>query len=182
MIYIGIDPGLEGAIAVLSDGKQPFVYPMPILESKGKREIEFAEVRKILLPYVVLDTIVAIERQIPIGSKREKVTIAATGQQAEVSISRGIASTGYFMENTGTLRGICIGLDLKHIRVLPQVWKSTVLTGLSWHGNKIASVLYVQGVYPMLDLRRTPKCRKPSDGFADAVCIAEYARWKHGTF
>ena len=35
MLYIGIDPGQQGAIALINDHKVKIIYDMPLLPQKG---------------------------------------------------------------------------------------------------------------------------------------------------
>lgn len=76
------------------------------------------------------------------------------------------------------IQGVCAALGLPFVLVRPMEWKKVVLIGMNWKGSKEASVQYVQQRYLDISLLPTPRCRIPSDGLADAICLAEYGRQK----
>ena len=155
-IVIGIDPGFRGGLCCLRNGT-PQVRPMPIIGTK-KRQLDEAGVELILRDwgsgaFVVIEKVGAMPKQ-------------------------GVVSMFNFGCGYGIIRGICRGLNLGYILVRPQRWKKEVLVGLD-RKDKASSILYVQRKYPGLDIRRTSRS-KPSDGIADAVCLAEYGLMQRG--
>lgn len=182
MIYIGIDPGLSGGIALLDEQANVITaFPMPIIQGK-KNYMDTKAVSEYLKSFDPIELFVTIEKQIPIGGKREKVRILRTGKIMEVSIGRGMASTAYFQQGYGELIGVCTALDhVAFVTRAPVTWKKNVLEGLPWVGNKAASILYVQNRWPKVNLLPTPRSRKPSDGLADAICLG-YDGFKERTF
>lgn len=183
MKFIGIDPGLTGGIATLDEsGRVITVFPMPIIQGTKKNYMDTKAVAEYLISLLVEDIptdeqlFVAIEKQIPIGGMRQKVMILATKKIMEVSIGRGMASTAYFQQGYGELIGVCTALGIPFITPAPITWKKNVLEGLSWQGNKAASILYAQNRWPRVSLLPTPRSRKPSDGLSDALCLAEHGR------
>jgi len=157
---IGIDPGLDGAIAVFEDNFLTHVCPMPILKSTGKKIIRSLDMREIKDKLDML---------------REHQEILVVIEKVHSMPKQGVASTFKFGLGYGQIQGICVGLGIPFILVTPQQWKKVVLNGYGWKGDKTASIRYVQQKYINLDLKKTEKCRTPHDGKADAVCIAEYA-------
>lgn len=183
MKFVGIDPGLKGGIAVLDEsGNVMTVFPMPIIQGTKKNYMDTKAVSEYLKSLLIPDMppdeqlFVTIEKQIPIGGQRQKVMILSTKKIMEVSIGRGMASTAYFQEGYGELKGVCTALEIPFITPAPVSWKKNILEGLSWAGNKAASILYVQNRWPRVNLLPTPRSRKPSDGLSDALCLAEHGR------
>lgn len=84
-----------------------------------------------------------------------------------------ITAQGNQMLNYGMILGILMTLEVPYTLVAPITWKKKVLKGINVDG-KNASVIRIQQLYPTAQLLKTSRCRVPSDGRADALCIA---RW-----
>lgn len=148
MIFVGIDPGQKGGIAILSNSMNKGVL-MPLY---GK-EIAAAA----LLEYineVQGDRFVCVEK------------VHAMPKQ-------GVSSTFKFGMGYGKILGVLECAGISHQLVTPQAWKKVVLAGTN--RDKNAAIEFCQRMYPMIDLQ-PGKCRTPQDGIADAVCIAHYAK------
>jgi crossover junction endodeoxyribonuclease RuvC len=85
---------------------------------------------------------------------------------------QGVTSTFNYGKGFGKILGMIETMGISHQLVRPRAWKRTVLAGTK--KDKAAAVSYVRRKYPMIDLM-PGTCRKPHDGIADAVCIADYA-------
>ena len=57
--------------------------------------------------------------------------------------------------------------------VPPTVWKKRVLLGFTH--DKAGALQFCASRWPTTDLV-LPGCRKPHDGIADALCLADYGR------
>jgi len=159
MIIIGIDPGLDGALACLSN--RPNVLsaqarPMPTLKSsKSKREIDEREVvqylerRRDAIEHVFIEKVSAMPGQ-------------------------GVTSCFTFGCGWGIVRGICSALHLPYTLVHPATWKKAMCAGLS--KGKDVSIIVAKRLWPDTDLRASSRCKTDHDGMADALCIAEYGR------
>ena len=86
---------------------------------------------------------------------------------------QGVASTFKFGMGYGVIIGICDALGLPYRLVTPQAWKKQVLAGTT--KDKDAAISFVRRAYPHVNLTPGAK-RKPHDGMADALCIAEFGR------
>jgi hypothetical protein len=155
-LTVGIDPGLSGGIAVLSEDITTAV-PMPVMPSpKGKgRVLDITSIIKILEAYKA--GVVFIERQ-----------QAMTGQ--------GISSTGTTMQNYGILIGILAGLRVPYEIVGARKWQRELLTVPTKGDPKAAARAAAEALFPGVDLRRSTRARKPHEGMVDAILIAEYGR------
>jgi len=148
MIFIGIDPGLEGGIALLSPSDR-WAAPLP---HRGKE----VDVRALVdaLPPPSEVACVMVER---LGVR--------PGQSAQSGATQGT--------NHGRITGALevAGYPVRLVR--PQDWKDRVLRGTK--KDKADAIAFVQRAYP--DINLIPgKCRTPQDGLADAVCLAEWGR------
>lgn len=139
-LYIGIDPGKNGALAIL-DGENVSVYPFD--EDDYIRELKIAA-------------------QQPCVCCLERVG-AMPGQ--------GVTSMFSFGNNFGFLRGVLRSYRIPFELVTPQKWKKEF--GVS---GKNESVAVCKRLFPGVSLLATEKCRKDSDGMAEALLMAEYAR------
>jgi crossover junction endodeoxyribonuclease RuvC len=157
-IVVGIDPGKNGAIAILPakgfipDG--PWMMPVSTF---GQREhvcphglLKIFE--HLNAEYEVLN--VAIENVQPWPKES-----ALSG----FSIGRGL----------GAMLGLLTALRISHSIIPVREWKAEILRGTT--KDKDAAIAFVSQRYPLINLTPPPK-RKPHDGIADAVCLAEYSR------
>jgi len=155
-IFVGIDPGLDGGIACISH-RIARCWPLPTV-GKGKyRELD-------------LKALEAILRDSDLGA-----TYAAI-EHVHAMPKQGVSSTFRFGDGYGQIKGLLAGLGISYTLVRPQRWKKVVLDGLGWQGDKEASVRYCIARWPDLSLLASERCRKPHDGMADALCIAEWRR------
>ena len=84
----------------------------------------------------------------------------------------GVRSAFSFGENFGFIRGILTSFCIPHELVLPRKWKNCF--GIT--ADKNTSIMCAQRLFPDVDLRATTKCKKPHDGKAEALLMAEYAK------
>lgn len=85
---------------------------------------------------------------------------------------QGVTSCFSFGENFGWLQGVLDTLGVSYELVRPQKWKKE----FSCTSDKNTSIEVAQRLFPGVDLRRTPQCRKPHDGMAEALLLASYAK------
>ena len=154
---IGIDPGMKGGFAYISTNYQHIeVFAMPLLPG-GK----YLDMKAIIdwirsrcydsnptMPVVVIEKITAMPGQ-------------------------GVVSTGKFHFVTGVIWGIVATIGCPFREVRPQDWKKVVLEGTL--KDKAAAIQYCSNMYSGVSLLATPRSKVPSDGLADALCIATYA-------
>jgi len=159
MTILGIDIGFKGGLAFYQPETKEFsTTTMPIIGSGKDRELDLSD----LTDWITDSELVVAEK------------VHAMPEQ-------GVSSSFRFGEQLGLIRGICFAKKVPLILVTPQRWKKIVLAGYNWKGNKSMAVKFVQQRYPSVDLLATVKCKKPHDGIADAVCLAEYGRINNST-
>lgn len=151
MMYLGIDPGLSGAIAaILPDGLE--FYDMPTFQIKGKTHLDYAGLAYILRRYAIQsDCMVAIE-----------LVGAMPGQ--------GVSSMFKFGQCYGAALATLATLKIPYQTVTPPVWKRTFrLIG----EDKDASRARALELFPSAAEHLK---RKKDHGRADALLLAEYIR------
>jgi len=153
---VGIDPGLDGGIAILNDEREPDVHIMPTMPSgKGNgRTINLQSLFGLLLD-VRKPCRVIVERQQPFP------------KQGGVSNF----TTGY---GFGAILGVLTATEMPHIVITPQTWMKAL--GIPRGSGKGGNVLAATRLFPTVNLKRTAKCKNLHDGMADALLIAEYGR------
>lgn len=85
---------------------------------------------------------------------------------------QGVVSMFNFGQSVGYIKGMLEAFSIPYQEVSPQRWKKEF--GLS--SDKEASAEVCRKLFPSIDLLATPKCKKPHDGMAEALLMAEYAR------
>ena len=89
---------------------------------------------------------------------------------------QGVTSCFSFGESFGWLQGVLDAMKIPYELVRPQKWKKE----FSCTSDKNTSIAVAQRLFPGVDLRRTPRCRKLHDGKAEALLIASYAQRRFG--
>jgi crossover junction endodeoxyribonuclease RuvC len=156
MRHIGIDPGLSGAIAVLTDDSLQ-IHDMPVMtvdrNGKAKRQVSANELAELLNLYAGKDCHVYCER-----------VSAMAGQ--------GVTSVFSFGRSFGMIEGILAALKMPVTFVAPAAWTRAI--GRS--PGKDASRARAMELFPNYEYFFK---RVKDDGRADAALIAHWGR-KHG--
>lgn len=173
-VVAGIDPGLSGAIAFLSDSGELMIYDIPTItvpsgrKSKKtgkigkKREYDFARIKYFLLSHE--PSVVVIER-LQIGGKP-----GAFKQSAQA-----VSTTS---KNYGFLIGLLFGMAIPYEEVTAAVWQRYFFKGKV--GNtKDQSYHLACTKFPSHSEYFIGKKGAKKDGRTDASLIALYARRKH---
>lgn len=156
--YIGIDPGLSGAVALLCDG-EAFVWDIPSVVVKNTRRDYLARGFADLVLEACLSTKTS-------GSDIAAVIespIAMPRQASNTTLKQGM---GF-----GLALGICASLGFAYEMVPPAKWKKAM--GISPGSDKGASRVMASQMFPAL----APQlARVKDDGRAEALLLAEYRR------
>ena len=150
-LILGIDPGLDGGIAILSGSNIELLETMPT-ETKGgfiKRQVDAQKLSSILrvyhnevYPYVVC----YLER-----------VASRPGQ--------GVSSVFSFGDTYGAIRGVLGALNIPTYYIAPQTWKKELKIS-----SKEDSLKAIKELYPLV------KWRKKDHNLAEAVLIALYGQ------
>ena len=87
---------------------------------------------------------------------------------------QGVASTFSFGESYGWLKGVLDAHHVSYQEIPPERWKKEF--GLNTDKKK--SIEVARQLFPDADLRPSERCRVDSDGMAESLLMAEYARRK----
>lgn len=87
---------------------------------------------------------------------------------------QGVVSMFNFGHNLGVIEGLLRGYGIPYQLVPPQTWKKE----FSLSSDKAKSIEVCQKLFPNVSLLATERSRKPNDGIAEALLMAEYARRK----
>lgn len=168
MIYIGIDVGKKGAIAFIADEivvvSQPLTGKEPD-EVMMRTHLQWALSESISTPHAFIEQSRAMVRP-RVNPKTGKTEILAQGARSAFN----------FGALYGLWRGMLVALKIPYEIVPPKTWQLLMLAGENKSDVKAASIRVAQRRWPGVSLLPTPRCRKPSDGMADALNIAEYGR------
>lgn len=163
MNFIGIDPGLDGGLAILADDGMVFVndvYSIPTLtrqKGKGKkREYNIAELCVML-------------RRLTQNISRTK--LVAYLESIHAMPMQGTVSMFSMGQGFGIWQGLLTCLEIPYELVIPQRWKKVMLDGTG--KDKEASRLKALQMFPMLSEHLS---LKKDEGKAEALLIAEYGR------
>lgn len=158
-MYIGIDNGLTGGIAILHNGELK-LHIMPVMNDGKKNRVDVAELHSILGCYA-LDAFVVYES--PSGSQGVKPAVSMADSFARVE---SVLILGGFRREPITAR--------KWQKMFWSVPKKTAKD--EKFDTKKAALNKAKQLWPDQDWRKNDKCKVPHDGLVDAALIAEYCR------
>ena len=87
---------------------------------------------------------------------------------------QGVVSMFTFGQSVGYIKGVLEAFKIPYQEITPQKWKREF--GLT--SDKAKSAEICGRLFPDVILLATPRCKKPHDGMAEALLMAEYARRK----
>ena len=153
MKIIGIDPGLNGAVAVMQDKKVINIYDMPVMAEgkKNKRQLNSSQLVNIIKENIHEDeeTIVVVE-------------------QVNAMPGQGVTSMFNFGQTFGAIKGVCAALKLPIFFVRPSKWKKHFEL---INSSKDASRTKVIEMYPTLSGQLA---KKRDVNKSDAILIAKF--------
>lgn len=153
---VGIDVGLQGAIAFLEDDLSFLdVFDMPLMKAaSGKNEVDPAALTDIF------------EKMLLTRDDYEKTTVNL--ERVSARPSQGVTSMFNFGESSGVVRGVLGALRLRTERVTPPVWKKQCnMIGRPKDDCRVLA----KSLYPQASLARVK-----DSGRADAILIARYTK------
>ena len=157
---IGIDCGLDGAIAITSDRRIIELVAMPTKTNGKRREID-------------IDILSAMFEQWAMDADR--AMIEDPGGHAPSAA--GLRSMTY---SFAIMKTLAVVHRIPFETAMARKWQAAF-----WkkppgkYDTKAAALAAADGIWPGQDWRRTPRSKKAFDGFVDAALIAEYARRIH---
>lgn len=152
-VFIGIDPGKDGALAVLGYREAPILVPF--------NEDGYASWLRCL----------TLATRNDVGG-----SVFCVVEHVGAMPGQGVTSCFSFGQNFGFILGLLTAFCVPCELVRPQRWKKE----FGCTSDKNTSIKVAQRLFPGVDLRRTPKCQKPHDGMAEALLMASYAKRHSG--
>lgn len=152
-LFIGIDPGKKGGIAVI-DTESGIRYTVP---------------------YSDKDLITMCRDESWLYNTQGKTEhIMCCLEKVGAMPGQGVVSMFSFGQSVGYIKGVLESFGIPYQEITPQKWKKEF--GLN--SDKAASAEVCRRLFPDISLLATPRCKKPNDGMAEALLMAEYARRK----
>ena len=153
MKVVGIDPGLNGAIAVLKDKKVLSITDMPVMADgkKNKRQLNNAQLAEILRKNT---------------SEGDEISIVV--EQVNAMPGQGVTSMFNFGQTFGAIKGVCAALQLPIFFVRPSKWKKYFeLINSSKDSSRTKAI----EMYPYLS---DQLAKKKDVNKSDAILIARF--------
>ncbi len=153
MKIIGIDPGLNGAIAILEDKKVLGIFDMPVMAEgkKNKRQLNSAQLVNILKENI---------------QKNEEINIVV--EQVNAMPGQGVTSMFNFGQTFGAIKGVCAALGFPIHFVRPSKWKKHFEL---INSSKDSSRTKVIEMYPSISHQLS---KKKDVNKSDAILIARF--------
>ena len=151
MLTVGIDPGLDGAVVALVDGRPVLSMPAPVVtvpRGKGKRKVY--DVRGMI---EALRALPARTYELGLGEyeKPDLVVIESTSAR-----SQGRQACHSLGRSGGLWEGLVAGMGWPYATVAPATWYKPMTAGAPGQGrDKGRSVISAGRLLPDLDLRRS---------------------------
>lgn len=150
MIYLGIDPGKSGALA--------YIMPDGMVNAVSFDEEQYLFVIRKIAEYC----------------ERKKERAVCCLEHVSAMPGQGVTSMFSFGQNFGWIQGLLQAFGISYELVRPQKWKREY----SITGDKNTSIAVCKRLFPEQSLYPSSRCRKESDGLAEALLMAEFARRK----
>lgn len=148
---LGVDPGLQGALALIHDGGILF-EPMPTVEGH--------------LDLPALYRWLAVHRS-TIGFAYLEQVSSRPGQ--------GVSSTFKFGRTYGATEALLVACGIPYELVTPQKWQKVMLVGIEGRiEGKARCQMAASRLFPGVDLRASARSKKPHEGIVDALLLAAY--------
>lgn len=161
-IFVGIDPGNKGAIAILTKDGTARVKDMPVLKIEKK-----TKTKKGNTAYKTeIDKAAFVELISALVGYKVHIFLEKVG----VMPGEGAVGAFSFGKGIGIIEGVIAALQLPVTMITPMAWKKAMLSG-STGVDKNASRRRCQELFPTVDCSLVKH-----DGRAEAVLMAEYGR------
>lgn len=165
MIYLGIDNGIGGALAVYdSEANTMETFVMPVVKvqkAKGnKNEYNIPAIIEWFNQFNHSVKMVTLEKAQPFPGQ---------GAVSMFSIGRGF----------GIMEGILAGMRFPYMVVHPKTWQKKMFEGVAHTDTKQASILVAQRLFPGVKFIASDKATKLHNGMSDAALMAYYGYLLH---
>jgi|GEM_PF-5808564 len=161
--WIGIDNGITGAFAVLRSTGIHTVVPVPVKQLGGDRFIDASALVEM------------------IRAEPNPQTIYEQGQKQPKWGCKGNFANGFSHAVVDTVLEV---LKVPYRGINPKTWQEHAFKDMRGAAKAIAkdldtkdcSIEFCRRTFPQVRLTRSDRCTVPDNNFADALCMAWYAR------
>ena len=148
MIYAGIDPGKNGGVSIIDENSNVLFC------KKMSNEVLIEAFTKV---------------------KNENKNCIVCGEKVGAMTGQGVTGMFNFGKGAGFIEGVLETLSIPYQLVPPVTWKKEFsLIGK----DKKESIAVAKKLYPSVNLFPTERCKKESDGMAESLLMATYAKRK----
>ena len=151
-VFVGVDPGAKGGYAVIREELDGGINVL----CKTWDNHQFVEDM----------------RNVAQDAKSIGWNVTAAVEKVGAMPGNGAVSMFAFGKSCGYIEGVLAACGIGYQLVPPRVWKKS----FSLNNDKKLSIEVCKRLFPNVDLRATERCRTDSDGKAEALLMAEYAR------
>lgn len=155
-VYVGIDNGLSGGVALVTAEGVIAKTPMFVTERKKGNELDVLEVWHWIRRETTVFKRMVVVIEEPGGSK---------SYRAAVSMAASFHA----------LRAMCVLNGVTWRRITPGTWQKPLLAAATGD-TKPAALRLARKLWPEEDWRRTPRSTTAHDGMVDAALIGEFSR------
>ena len=173
MYVLGIDPGLSGGLCILNESGIVEVIRMPTCKRPNRKG-----------NYIDLEKIYSFITKYNDRSEDSEEWIDSIYVERQFILrSQGMSSGSKTMYQSGLLYGLCYPEcnSLNEINakdwqkcIFDQVDEDNIIQYNYDNKTKLKAIAYVEQTYGGQYLFYSKRQTKPSDGLADAICIASY--------
>jgi hypothetical protein len=168
-LWIGIDPGKQGAIVSIDSFNNVETYVMPLIAG----EYDLQKLKQFMNQFQEVNDLHLIIEDVH-------------------AIFRASANSSFeFGVGVGIVRMATVMAEIPFTLVQPKMWQKTIFEGVSvikkpgkreeGRGSldtKAMALIAAQRLYPKLNLMKSDKSKKPHEGIVDALLIAHYCKLK----
>ncbi len=163
--YLGIDPGLSGAFAVITGLNKTGGPPFHLVESTPTFWVKKSKGKKRMYD------ISALVYRLKILCDGHRIVAGLERQQAMPS--QGVVSMFSIGVGFGIWQGLLAGLGIDTLIVHPRKWQNRICPGKG--DTKVRSIAAAKNLFgPLAVVGDGPRSKKPHDGKADALNICRY--------
>lgn len=167
-MYVGIDIGKNGAIAILYPDGNIKTLPMPKIKDE--------------LNYHALNDIISVIQNEAVSLRGEDLHIVF--EKLGVIFGSGKSTAFSMGHQSGAVEMSCIANKVAYTKVRAVDWQKQMFqgvdailkTGKSSKDTKAMALIAVGRIFPSLKLTFGDRASKAHDGLVDAILMAEYAR------
>lgn len=157
MTFIGIDCGLQGAVAVISNDSSIQIFPTPVMEVDKRKVYNFQEINSLLTNIL----------------RTNGTPFLCTVEKQWGRPIQGVQQAFYTGMGYATWQMALASNLIPYQTVSPAAWKKYFKIDSN---DKNKAIMLCQERFPHVNLKRTERCKKACTDFADALLLATYGK------